>query len=560
MKKIRDREFLPDAVDAPPEWRSFVDLVGGNTHTDVQTGARLSVEYVVDRIKAGFDPLRWKIGHRAENLLERVSQLKQPVLTDAVLPLLQLEEVVWPTQFADRFMASIYKDSMTMLSEQLLVAGFAGHSASVFGVDVTPARFNVALDNLKATGAVRGLDELLRLCLEKEAKRTVAFLARDFPVEGNTAAQRGILDSVWKFHNDTLIVREILGRYKLGELIKDQNGASRVSQVHAVSARQDKDEFLPFVLAHGASIDERGAKGRTALMVEIERRQSRAACMEAIAGWVARGADVNAVDSDGKSVLRHAVDSGNVEVVDVLYCAGVDLMARDTNGKVAFGAGAAGAYCEHLLGRTIPAGHNMAMIAAAGAWPEKLREAFDNGDDPAHLNDNGHSVLDVALDRTYWHLPHKRQSPEVFQILGHAGVDMNAPVKVRIDKVTTLHHPLHHLVACCAENPKQGLEMLEAYLCAPGVDIDVKDEKGYTALYLAVKEGDPDVVKALLDAGADTGIRCGRLTLMGQAKSDVIKKLLYSASTVDKVSDAVEVVADRGEAGTPIRRRELGAL
>ena len=84
----------------------------------------------------------------------------------------------------------------------------------------------------------------------------------------------------------------------------------------------------------GASAQTRGEDGVTPLMVAVSERKK-----DVVKFLLEQGADVNAKDFGGDSVLFHALfhdDAGaDKEIVELLACHGVDIDAKDGTGKTA---------------------------------------------------------------------------------------------------------------------------------------------------------------------------------------------------------------------------------
>lgn len=85
------------------------------------------------------------------------------------------------------------------------------------------------------------------------------------------------------------------------------------------------------LLACGANINAVDDEGKTALMLAAEKGQ-----VGTVNALLAAGADVNATDDDGDTALMHAADEGNNAVVRLLLDAGADINIRNKEGETAF--------------------------------------------------------------------------------------------------------------------------------------------------------------------------------------------------------------------------------
>ena len=104
--------------------------------------------------------------------------------------------------------------------------------------------------------------------------------------------------------------------------------------MHAAS--EGHEEIVKLLLARGADVNG----WHTALMQTLPGSGGKTALMEAnspakIKLLVARGAQLNAKDEEGETALMHAVDRGDVEVVDALLQAGADASVQDAAGATA---------------------------------------------------------------------------------------------------------------------------------------------------------------------------------------------------------------------------------
>jgi hypothetical protein len=95
----------------------------------------------------------------------------------------------------------------------------------------------------------------------------------------------------------------------------------------SVAAKQNDVEELARLLAQGAAIDERDARGYSPLMLA-----AYAGHAEAFAFLLSRGADPNTADLAGNSVLMGAAFKGHYAMVRELLSAGADPTAKNAAG------------------------------------------------------------------------------------------------------------------------------------------------------------------------------------------------------------------------------------
>ena len=202
------------------------------------------------------------------------------------------------------------------------------------------------------------------------------------------------------------------------------------------------------------------------------------------------GADVNARKERGDTPLHLAARQGTAEVVQLLIAAGADVNARDEYGYTPLHSAAYNGTAETIE----------ALIAA--------------GADTAAKTERGRSVWDFAQinyslagTETLWSLAEalgkcgnlcdenwwKTATASDVQAELDAGVDVNA-------RNETGYTPLH-LAA------RQGTAEVVQLLITAGADVNTRSEDGTTPLHWAAWQGTAEVVQLLIAAGADVNAR-----------------------------------------------------
>jgi len=85
---------------------------------------------------------------------------------------------------------------------------------------------------------------------------------------------------------------------------------------------------IKFLLANGAHVNARDAKGETPLIVAVQSGQLRAAKL-----LLELDADINLQDKAGNTALITAVNAGNTQLVKALLARGADINIIDKNKK-----------------------------------------------------------------------------------------------------------------------------------------------------------------------------------------------------------------------------------
>jgi hypothetical protein len=150
--------------------------------------------------------------------------------------------------------------------------------------------------------------------------------------------------AVWaaRFPEEGIPLMKLLFKYEA-----DPN-ANKGEELHFALAFGYRDA-AKFLLDHGNRVDFRDpADGRTPLHTAIQPGIMNGGCSHAdafsdiVEMIIAKGADVNAKDREGKTPLHEAAAGGNLEIIAQLIAAGADINARDRWGHtpldVAYGA------------------------------------------------------------------------------------------------------------------------------------------------------------------------------------------------------------------------------
>uniref|UniRef100_A0A8U7NVW5 Ankyrin repeat domain 52 n=1 Tax=Corvus moneduloides TaxID=1196302 RepID=A0A8U7NVW5_CORMO len=200
------------------------------------------------------------------------------------------------------------------------------------------------------------------------------------------------------------------------------------------------------------------------------------------------GFDINTPDNLGRTCLHAAASGGNVECLNLLLSSGADLRRRDKFGRTPLHYAAAnGSYqCTVTL---VTAGASaceadgkgctpLHYAAASDTYRSCLEFLLDNGADPSLRDRQGYTAVHYAA--AYGN----RQNLELVSGSGEGSGMSSVPVS-----------PLH----LAAYNGH--CEALKA-LAETLVNLDVRDHRGRTALYLATERGSTECVQVLTSHGA----------------------------------------------------------
>jgi len=277
---------------------------------------------------------------------------------------------------------------------------------------------------------------------------------------------------------------------------------------------------------------------------------------DSIRSLIAEGADVNAVDSDGASVLHHAARfNKNADITRLLIEKGANVNAVTTGiGFVPFGfdvkrigtAGAMGtagasvlhyaaAYNENVyisqlliedygVDASATDSHGVSVLHYAAAFnvnPDIFRLLIeDYGADASATNSHGASVLHYAAAFN--------ANPDIFRLLiGDYGLDVNSKSwNFKSDGDSILHYAVEFNV-----NPDITRVLIED--C--GANVNATNHWGFSVLHHAVEFNvNPDITRLLIDNGANVN-----------AVSDDLVSVLQSAQA--SAGDAiVQILLENG--------------
>ena len=317
-------------------------------------------------------------------------------------------------------------------------------------------------------------------------------------------------------------------------------GAEDAPLADAVERRDGRS--VRALLAESAAVDARQPDGATALHWAAHWND-----VDTARALVTAGADVNAANDLGVTPLALAALNAGAEMADTLLRAGADpdaarpggetvLMTAARTGNVALvrslvAAGAAVRGTTHFRAQT------PLMWAASEGHGDVARFLIEAGADVHARSVHGTTALLLAA---------RNGDVETARVLLDGGADVNAgepylAFDARVDveeSQTSGRTPL--LVASASLVATSGWEYeldvepsahesLALFLLERAADPNVPDSIGRTALHAAVETGKADLVKALLEHGADPNARFTRAPFV--FKGDFISYGRYVGAT-----------------------------
>ncbi|XP_055954322.1 serine/threonine-protein phosphatase 6 regulatory ankyrin repeat subunit A-like [Patella vulgata] len=247
----------------------------------------------------------------------------------------------------------------------------------------------------------------------------------------------------------------------------------------------------------GCDVNSTDKDGVTPLLESIIRRMTTIAEM-----LIKAGCDVNTTDKNGVTPLMKCVEMNNLVLVKQLIDHGASVNAKDNKGcfvldylfrshqytidqptsadivKMMIEAGADIHKCNNLLYRAISGGHykTASLLLEHGI---DVNTVDENGDKPlALVSAKGKLELVTLLTSTDCDINHQNLKGE-----------------------TALHKAIK--VSRYSANYEDKEKIINTLLIQNGINVNISDVNGQTALSIAVANGDTSVTDQLLKAGAD---------------------------------------------------------
>ena len=297
-------------------------------------------------------------------------------------------------------------------------------------------------------------------CFNKNSTRVYTAKARDIKVL--LTAKSG--------HSSQFEARKIIDRYsddtETSELLVEKGAKNlnpeyaqteiSVALSNAVSSGNLK--IMKLLIANGADVNAVDKDGKTALMMASEFGY-----IEVAESLIEGGADVNAVKESGSTALIHASHNGHTEIGKLLIANGADVNAVKESGSTAL------------------------IHASYNGHTEIGKLLIANGADVNTLNKDGWTALMAAS---------RKGHIEVAESLIEGGADVNA-----LDNLGWS--------ALMAASRKGHIEVAES-LIEGDADVNAVDKLGFTALMIASYTGHTETAKLLIASGADVNARENR--------------------------------------------------
>ena len=252
---------------------------------------------------------------------------------------------------------------------------------------------------------------------------------------------------------------------------QDKNGKTVLQS----AVEEEQDKFVQHLLESGANIDAQDKNGKTVLHLAVERRQDKVVQPLSLCGvsfgvvkghevvkqLLECGANVDAQDKNGKSVLHFAVENGCSVIIEHVL-----------------------KHCPDVNNKSNRSALNVAVHGNGREYGKIVENLLQYGFTVSPEDVNNCELLRVAVEKGY---------VKIVEELLKYGTDVN---KLYQSTYGRYYMPLHFAT-------KNEQEEVAKLLISYGADVKALDETGKPPIFYAVQNADIKVTELLLNNKAD---------------------------------------------------------
>lgn len=292
----------------------------------------------------------------------------------------------------------------------------------------------------------------------------------------------------------------------LVRLLEEFGGSDKSSNSHKetpylAAACTGAMDIVQHLLNKGnIDINEKTALGWNALMLAVSRNK-----LEMAKYLISKNIDINAVENTNTSALLIAAGEGHTDIVKYLLDHKANIKNRDKSGLNALHYAITfdgdietiKLLLNHRIDINAKTNLNWsALMLAASKGDEKIVELLlDNGADTSTTNNDGNTAMDLV----------NKNNKRLLKLFKNRGLKNENEISDEVFLINAIKNHNTHTIEI---------------LLNKGVDINYIDDRGFSALMYAAKDGIIDTIEYLIDNGADVSLANKK----GQKAIDIAKE------------------------------------
>jgi len=283
------------------------------------------------------------------------------------------------------------------------------------------------------------------------------------------------------------------------------------------AAYNGEAKLVKLLIAKGAAVDAKNGRGETALMQTAWHESTDIAEM-----LLKAGANVNIKSNTGRTAI---VIASNAKMLKLLLEAGAEVNVQDEYGYTALNNAVTKKEATTMITMLLKAGAKInqgnptpLMKAAEEGEADIIKLLIASGANVNAYNDYGDTALIYAV---------RANKIESVKVLLDAGANPNLSNKGGVSAVTiAANNGYKEISQLFVKSGKVEDTLLTASLrgdvkavkefIKKGANVNEKDNNGFTILMLTARQNNPEIIKLLLDAGADMNAVSGEATFDGK--------------------------------------------
>ena len=249
----------------------------------------------------------------------------------------------------------------------------------------------------------------------------------------------------------------------------DVNAQNNYGESPLMKAIKKNDiDIVELLIRNDADVNAQNNYGESPVIMAVENIYYENYCNDIIELLIKNGADVNAQDNYGDSPLMRAIVEGKLNVVELLIKNGANINAQNNEGKSAL---------------------HLAVVNSSLFALYMVQSLITSGINP-HLKDNNNKTpLDYCNDDQMYRL-----------LTEYINKYDNIIAQIERNEISVFDNGLLNAVF------NDELVKVKQCIYSKNFDINVQDDKGYTPLMYAIMNHNLDMVKFLVENGANINL------------------------------------------------------